>query len=104
MRRLVAWEHEDVLLFNPQEGQKAQVILCDLELITSGTFFPPEQVMIKYKQLHQILQKCKTGEITFLGLLEILGFELSEFDEFRSFTEIDYVIPELPMEDLLEDL
>jgi hypothetical protein len=104
MRRLVAWEHEDILLFNPQEGGKAQVILCDVDLITSGTFFPPKEVMIKYKQLNQILHKCKTGEFTFLKLLDILGFELSEFDEFQSFTEIDYVIPELPKEDLLEDL
>jgi hypothetical protein len=93
MRRLVAWEHEDILMFNPVTETNAQVILCDLDLITSGTFFPPQDVLVKYKQLKQVLEKCKNGEISFLAFLEILGFELSEFDEFSSFTTIEYVIP-----------
>jgi hypothetical protein len=89
---LVTWEHEDILyLIKSDHGQSAELVLVNSSVCTSGTFFPAKKFILQYNKLKVLLELCKTGDISFIALLNKLGFTEGEIDTvIRNLIRIKY--------------
>lgn len=92
MRTLVDWEHESIVIFHDLKNGSAQIILCSVDVITQGSFFPPQIVFKKYMQLKRLFMLCKSGEVSYSEFLRRMGYandaELTAFQEDR----IEFII------------
>jgi hypothetical protein len=82
---IVGWEHVPILWI--EQASKATVVLASEEVIRQGTFFPPQRFHEQFEKLRVILQRCKSGELSYQDLLQILGLQ---DDERLRFNEIEY--------------